>query len=82
MAKKHHMTKHQYKAYKKNHRSRKQEDDGVRESKMYGIIHQKDKGKIKSQLRNFHGTAADFIEGDDFIEEEEEYDDNSEQIAV
>jgi hypothetical protein len=82
MAKKHHMTKHQYKAYKKNHRSRKQEDDGLRESKLSGRIRQKDAGKVKNQLRHLHGNASDFLEGDEFMEEEKEYNDDHEQITI
>ena len=80
MAKKHHMTKHQYKSYEKDHSSRKHDDDGLRESKLSGKIRSRDEGKVKDHLRHLHGSAADLLEDD--VDQGVEYEEEEEQMAV
>jgi hypothetical protein len=70
MAKKHHMTKHQYKAYEKKHRSRKYDDDDFLEAKLSGKIDKKHDGKLKNHFRHLHGTAAELLE-DEFTEDDD-----------
>ena len=79
MAKKHHMTKHQYKAYEKKHRSQKYDDDDGYESKIWGKMRSRHEDKLKNQLRHLHGTAADLLEEDS--PEGEEYEEEKAQIA-
>lgn len=83
MAKKHHMTKHQYKTYAKNHRSRTHVDDELGEATLSEKMRKRDEEKLLNQLRHFHGHAADllederiegenFAEGEEFAEEDDE----------
>ena len=85
MAKKHHMTKHQYKAYEKDHRSRKHDDEEILESKLSGKMRSKDDEKVKNHLRHLsghhlHSTATDLLE--DEFDEGEEYEDNEDDMGV
>ena len=67
MAKKHHMTKHQYKAYKKNHRQHKYaldvEEEKVRQNRsQYTKYRKKTDEKMKNQIRSVEGHSQDFLD--------------------
>jgi vacuolar-type H+-ATPase subunit B/Vma2 len=67
MAKKHHMTKQQYKAYKKNHRQHKYaldvEEEKIRQNRsQYTKYSKKRDEKVRNQLRSVEGRSEDFLD--------------------
>ena len=77
MAKKrHHMTKHEYKAYKKRHRSYRHaldvEGEKVRENRSaYGKLQNKSDEHMKQRLRHVQGHSSDFLDEDGDVDDDE-----------
>lgn len=67
MAKKHHMTKHQYVAYKKTHRQYnhpvKVEQEEIEQTKSnHGKYSKKREKKMKTVLRNIQGISGEILD--------------------